>query len=86
MTFDHRQAVEFARGGAIGERTEMAPVNLALDAWGGFEADERARLGGGWAYAGEVRPTRVMPPVQPCAARRCRSTTAGVGAALRRSR
>jgi hypothetical protein len=56
MTFDHRQAVEFARGGAIGERTEMAPVNLALDAWGGFEADERARLGGGWAYAGEVRP------------------------------
>jgi hypothetical protein len=56
MTFNHREAVEFARGGAIGERAEMAPVDLALDARGGFEADERALLGGGWTHTGEVLP------------------------------
>ena len=47
MTFDHRQAVEVACSRAIGERAEMAPVDLALDAWCGFEADERALLCGG---------------------------------------
>src|SRR5436309_8697928 len=56
MTFNHGQAVEFARSGAIGHRTEMAPVDLALDAGCGFETDERALLGDRRTHAGEVLP------------------------------
>ena len=56
MTFAHREAVECALGVAIGHGAAMAPIDLALDTGGGFEADERALLWGGWAHAGEVVP------------------------------
>ena len=56
MTFNHREAVEFALGVAIGHGAEMAPVDLALDTGCGCEADEWALLLGGWAHAGEVLP------------------------------
>jgi len=56
MTFNHGEAVEFARGRAIGHGAEMAPVDLALDTRGGFETDERAPLGGSRTHAGEVLP------------------------------
>jgi hypothetical protein len=56
MTFNHGEAVEFARGRAIGHGAAMAPVDLALDAWGGCETDERALLGGSRTHVGEGLP------------------------------
>ena len=56
MTLDHCQAIEFTRRRAIGHGAEMAPVDLALDAGGGFKADERVLLLRGRAQAGEVLP------------------------------
>src|SRR5262249_39937928 len=62
MTFDHRQAVEFARRRAIGHKAEMAPVDLTLDARSGFETDKRPLLCGGWAHAGKVLPHNGQTP------------------------
>jgi hypothetical protein len=56
MTFDHRQAVEFARRRAIGHRAAMAPVDLTLDARVGCKTDKRPLLCGSWTHTGEVRP------------------------------
>ena len=61
MTLDHCQAIEFTRRGAIGHGAEMAPVDLALDAWGGFETDAWALLLRGRAQAGEVLPHNGEP-------------------------
>jgi len=56
MTFNHAQAVEFALGIAIGHGAEMAPVDLALHARGGFEAYDGLRLFGRAAHAVQVIP------------------------------
>src|SRR5256885_15493658 len=56
MTFNHGQAVEFALGVAIGHGAEMAPVDLALLARGGFEAHDGLRLFGRAAHAAQVIP------------------------------
>src|SRR5262245_27420681 len=56
MTFNHGQAVEFALGVAIGHGAEMAPVDLALHARGGFEAYDGLRLFGRAAHAVQVMP------------------------------
>jgi hypothetical protein len=56
MTGNHREAVEVARRGALGQRAAMAPGDLALATRGGGEADERALLVRGWAHAGAGLP------------------------------
>jgi len=56
MTFNHGEAVEFARGRARGHGAAMAPVDLAWDARGGVETDERALLGDSRTHAGEGLP------------------------------
>jgi hypothetical protein len=64
VTFDHRQAVEFAGGIAVGQGAEVAPVDLALHARFGFEAD-KGRLGcGAWAHAAEIVPDNGDPAVK----------------------
>ena len=47
MPFDHSQAIECARGVAIGEGPTVAPVDLALVAGWSFKTD-----GGLWSVVG----------------------------------
>src|SRR5215471_8012069 len=54
VTFDHRQAIEFALGLAIGHRSKVTPVNLALGAGLGLKAEEGGFGFRAWAHATEI--------------------------------
>ena len=51
VTFDHRQALEFALGMAIGHRSKVTPVHLAWGAGWGLKAEEGGLRFRAWAHA-----------------------------------
>jgi hypothetical protein len=51
LTCNHGQAVEFARGVAVGERAKVPPVDLALHPGWGVETEKGRRVLGTWPHA-----------------------------------